>query len=273
MNIEKYNLSKKSFTFIKDVAADYGLKIDDQMEDKIYARLVRRVRQLQLPDFDAYCSYFITHPEERTKLINLITNSTTYFFRENYHFTYLHEKLFPELFARKTHIRIWSAGCATGEEPYSIAMTMAEVIPNLFKYNVKILATDINTDALQFAKNGIYSPNQISHVGLQRTQRWFHKVRNNDNLYYEIDNRLKQLVSFQQLNLLGTWPMKTRFDLIMCRNVIIYFTAKGSDEVLIKLNHYLEVGGILILGYAENLHSVSSCYHHITRNIYKKILD
>lgn len=273
MKIEReFPLSKESFACIQNIASYYGIDIREHMEDTIYAKLVRRVRDLQLSDFDAYCRRLKASQEEQKKFINLITNLTTYFFREKYHFNYLEQKFFPNILAKKNKIRIWSAGCSTGEEPYSTAIIINECIPDIKKYDIKILATDINTDALHIAETGVYTANQFNHVSLKRKQNWFHEVERDGVKSFKVKDSLKELIVFKKLNLLDSWPMKNKFDLIICRNVIIYFTPWARNEVLNKFNDFQNVGGILILGYAENLYSIAKHYRSVSKNIYEKII-
>ena len=267
----EFPLSNESFLYMKILASRCGIDISDYKQDALYNRLVKRMRVLDVPDFDTYCQKLRFDLDEEIQFINLITNTTTYFFRENHHFEYLAKYLVPELLTKKNKIRIWSVGCSTGEEAYSIAMVIREVVPNFQKYDIQILATDINTDALIAAQNGIYEKENISKLPRARRGLWFKDV-NEDMQHVQIDESLKELITFNNLNLVGPWPVNGPFDVILCRNVIIYFKPEVSQRILNKFNNLLEVGGVLILGYSENINELKNAYVSLGNTIYKKIL-
>ena len=260
----EFLLSEKNLSFFKKTANDYcGIDLSDYKKDFLYNRLVRRLRMLHMTDFDQYCTAIKNDSEEEKKFINLITNTSTSFFREEHHFEYLAQTLLPELISKKNKIRIWSAGCATGEEAYSIAMVIREVIPNLSQYDIKILATDINSESLDIAYKGIYDSVHIKKLTAARQKMWFHQDR--------VDDKLKELITFRQLNLIHPFLLKGPFDVIFCRNVTIYFKKEVTCDILKKFNNLLPHSGILILGFSENLYDLKEDYNILGHTIFKKI--
>lgn len=269
-NIE-FPLSRESFTYMKMLANRVGIDLSEYQEEAIYNRLIRRLRILKLTDFEDYCQRLRVDIEEEEKFINLITNLTTSFFRENHHFQYLAHHLLPSLVAKKNKIRIWSAGCSTGEEPYSIAMVVREAITKLQNCDVKILATDVNSDALLIAQRGIYDMAALKKMSLARQKVWFHRVGDKNSHMFQVDDSLKELITFRQLNLMDIWPMHGPFDIIFCRNVVIYFKPTIRDKVLEKFDNLLEIGGVFISGYSETLQGIRKHYIPIGKTIYKKV--
>jgi chemotaxis protein methyltransferase CheR len=265
-----YPLSKEGLLYMKMLAKRCGIDLTDYRRQAIYNRLIKRLRLLNIQDFDSYCNLLRIDLEEEFIFINIITNLTTYFFRESYHFEYLEKILLPELIAKQNKIRIWSAGCSTGEEPYSIAMVLLENIPKIQKYDIKILATDINSDALRTAEQGSYDLDSVHKISSFRQQAWFQKDVDNSKMV-NINSDLKQLITFKWLNLVDLWPMHGPFDIIFCRNVTIYFKNEISRQILARFNNLLEVNGALFLGHSETLHETREHYHTVGNSIYKKI--
>lgn len=267
----EFNLSKASINYMKMVAERVGIDIANYREDAIYNRLSKRLRELHLQSFDDYCRLLRIDISEEVKFINLITNITTYFFREKHHFEFIAKVLLPNLLAKKKKVRIWSAGCSTGEEPYSISIILHEANINMNEYDIKILATDVNSDALDTAQNGLYTLSQLKDVNQKRRKAWFHRVsKTNDNLF-AINNDIKKIITFRQLNLVGQWPLLKSFDIIICRNVFIYFKPEIRRRILDKFSRLLAADGILILGFSENISEHSTQFKPIGNTIYKKI--
>lgn len=267
----EFPLSKESLLYMKLLAARCGMDLDDYRREAIYNRLVKRMRILKLTDFDSYCMRLRLDLEEEAVFINLIANTTTSFFREPHHFEYLRQTLLPALIAQKKRIRIWSAGCSTGEEAYSIAMVVRETVPDLKNYDIKILATDINSDAIFTAETGIYETRHISKMTLLRQKIWFSRTLDKNESLVEVDPKLKELISFNKLNLIDAWPFNGPFDVIFCRNVIIYFKNTVHNRLLIKMDNLLEVGSTLILGHSENIDNIRHHYETKGSTIYEKI--
>jgi chemotaxis protein methyltransferase CheR len=267
----RLELSKTGFLYLKMLADRCGIDLGEYKKQAIYNRLVKRINFLNLPSFEAYCNLLRVNLEEEIKFINLITNNTTSFFREKHHFEMLTDKILPELAAKQKKIRIWSAGCSTGEEAYSIAIVIHEALPDLNSYDIKIMATDVNSDALDHAKKGIYCEEDIKNINPIRQKIWFEKKASKDGVQYEINAQLKKLITFNKLNLMSIWPMKKSFDIIFCRNVIIYFKHEISHVILEKFYHLLNNDGVLILGYSETLQDLRKHFKKIGQTTFRKI--
>lgn len=235
-----------------------GINLGPHKKAMVYARLMQRLRQLGLFRFGDYTG-LLTGPggeEEIWHLVNALTTNYTRFFREPHHFEHMAQQVLPLLARRgqsggSRQLRIWSAGCATGEEPYSIGITLRQHLPELERWDARILATDISTDALKDAEAGVYGPSQLSDLP-ESLMRMYFQQSENDPFSYRIHRSVSQLVTFNWLNLLGNWPMTVRFDVIYCRNVIIYFDGETQDRVVRRLANMLTEDGVLYLGHSES---------------------
>lgn len=270
--IKELPLSKEGFLYMSMLAKRCGIDLTDYKKSAMINRLLKRLHQLHIPDFDTYCKRLREDLEEEVIFINLITNSTTSFFREEHHFDYLRDKLIPDLISKKNKIRIWSAGCSTGQEAYSIAMVLCEKIPNIAQFDIKILATDINSDVLTTAEFGIYHHDAIKKLSIQRQKRWFKLLLNHDKCV-EVSEQLKSLVTFNHLNLMDPWPMRGLFDIIFCRNVLIYFKQNIGQNIVTRFHQILEPNGTLFLGHSETLYDLRKNYQNVGKTIYQKISD
>lgn len=252
---------------------DYsGIQVPDERFDMFYSRLSKRVRKLGLSDFKEYCNYLIDRPDvEFTEFINAITTNLTAFFRENHHFEYLRDVVLPEVIRRNSNtrqIKVWSAGCSTGEEPYSLAMTVLENIPE--GWDVKILATDLDTNVLQNAKDGVYAEERVSGVTEQRLKRWFMRGKSGQAGQVKVRPELQQIIQFKQLNLMKEWPMKCRFDFIFCRNVLIYFDRETKASLASRYASMLANNAWLFIGHSESLNQLSSEFELVACTTYRK---
>lgn len=268
----EFPLSQANFTLIKALAYEWtGIKLSDQKENMIYGRLARRLRALQLNSFDDYCALLQTDDEaEKREFINSITTNLTSFFREPHHFEFLKQQLLPGLISRNQasrKIRIWSAGCSTGEEPHSIAMVVAS-IPELKHWDVKILATDLDSNVLEQASGGVYSLSRFDAFPAAYKQ---YVKKSSDTDQVKIADNVRALIRFNQLNLLQAWPMKGAFDIIFCRNVVIYFDLETQRKLFNRYADKLVDKGHLFIGHSENLHKISDRFLGLGRTIYEKI--
>ena len=262
------------FNFLRNLSNKHsGILANDDKFDMFYSRLARRIRAIGLKNFKEYCYYLEQNPEsEFTEFINSVTTNLTSFFRENHHFEYLADTVIPELLAKNKgsrQIKIWSAGCSTGEEPYSIAMTLKENIPD--DWLIKILATDLDTQVLQTAASGVYPVDRVSGLSQQRLSRWFKKGKGSNANKVKVVSELQQLIQFNQLNLMQDWPMKGPFDVIFCRNVLIYFDKETKEKLARRYAQLLPIGHRLFIGHSESLHQLDTGFELIGNTIYKKI--
>ncbi len=269
----EFPMSQKNFDQVKEVAYVLtGIKLTDHKKNMIYSRLARRIRQRGLNSFDDYCHLLNQQGnDEATEFVNAITTNLTSFFRENHHFEYLKNSVFPELIkknSRSRKVRVWSAGCSTGEEPYSIAICVSEQMP-IGSWDIKVLATDLDTNVVAHAKRGVYQDDRIESIDEGRSRKWFLRDANGSEV--RVKRSLQELITFKPLNLLERWPMKGPFDVIFCRNVVIYFDKETQRKLFNRYADMLAPGGYLFIGHSENLHKVCNRFESLGKTIYRKI--
>ncbi len=251
----EFGLTPSAFKSIASALyEEAGINLPETKATLVYARLVRRLRALKLASFEQYCE-LIGDPEcgERQMLISSLTTNVTQFFREPHHFEHLRSVALPALIdeaRRGGRVRIWSAGCSTGQEPYSIAMTILGAAPDARNLDVKILATDIDADVINEASKGVYSEAALASLPSERLSRFF--VRDHDSAW-RVGDDLRRLVSFKRLNLNGQWPMRATFHVIFCRNVVIYFDEAKQWEIWRRFSTTLDRGGWLYIGHSERV--------------------
>jgi len=255
------------------VYRETGIRLSDLKKSLLQSRILRRLRSLGLASYSDYTRYINeNYDSEIMEFINAVTTNKTEFFRENQHFEFLHEVALPELEQKeRKHIRIWSAGCSTGEEPYSMAITLNEYFGSHIP-DVKILATDIDTQVLEKGLNGIYTEEQLVDVDRSYITRYFESVVIDGHKKLRAKDALRDLIVFKRLNLLDeTFPMKGKFDVIFCRNVVIYFDKPTQKKLFQKFFHYLSDDGYLCVGHSENLSGLSESFQHIGKTVYRKV--
>lgn len=272
----EFEYTRADFDRLRRLSNEHtGIVVPDDKFNMFYSRLAKRLRALGLSSFREYCDYLKAQPDEEfTAFINAITTNLTSFFREQHHFDFLKQTAIPEFLknpAQKRRIRIWSAGCSTGEEPYSIAMTLCECIPNMASWDVRILATDIDSDVLQTARNGVYSLKGNDVLGEERLKKWFLKGRNANAGKLLVRQELQEMIAFKQLNLLSKWPMKHAFDIVFCRNVLIYFDADLKQTLTEKFSSMVRPGGYLIIGHSESIGQWATSLKLIGKTIYQRV--
>ncbi|WP_375277218.1 CheR family methyltransferase [Pseudoalteromonas marina] len=246
-----------------------GIVLGDHKREMVYSRLARRIRALKLNDFKAYLAYLDTHKDQEfDAFINAITTNLTSFFREVHHFEFIKSELIPNLIkANKDtkRVRIWSAGCSTGEEPYSLAMTLNNAFPS--NWDVKVLATDLDSNVLEKAQKGVYTAANVNGLDATHLKRWF--LKSKDGEHYKVKDTLRERISFKRLNLLQDWPMKGPFDLILCRNVVIYFDKETKDHLFKRYANILSDHGYLFLGHSESMGKEHSNYKNLGKTMYQ----
>jgi chemotaxis protein methyltransferase CheR len=249
-----------------------GITLGPHKRNMIYSRLARRLRALNLDTFAHYCAVISTdHDPEITPFINAITTNLTAFFRENHHFDFLARTVCPELRrdnAGSRRIRGWSAGCSTGEEPYSIALVLRECL-SLPDWNIKQLATDLESSVVEQGRSGIYRSERLHGMAPERQKRWF--MRSVQGEQVRVRPELQALIAFRQLNLLQAWPMRGPFDFIFCRNVVIYFDKPTQQQLFDRYADILKPNGYLFIGHSESLHKVTGRFRSLGKTIYQKI--
>ncbi len=267
-------LGEREFKFLAQFVYQHsGIVLGPHKRQLVQGRLGKRLRTLGLADWRAYCEYLNAQPDdELDALVSAISTNVTAFFREAHHFDFLSGKIFPESLARPTRqLRIWSAGCSTGEEPYSIAMVLAEALQGLPKgINAKILATDLSPQALATAESGLYRLDRLTGISEERRRRWFHRGTGTLAGMARIHPQLRELITFRRLNLLKPWPMRGQFDAIFCRNVVIYFNKETKQDLFRRFAACLPEGRHLFIGHSESMHGLNDDFNLIGRTIYQK---
>ncbi|MGC9447108.1 protein-glutamate O-methyltransferase [Cereibacter johrii] len=250
-------LSQEDFQRIAELAhAEAGLTMPDAKEPLVYARLAKRLRQLSLTSFTAYLD-LISRPEgrdERSMFISSMTTNTTRFFREEHHFELLAERVLPPLLEaarRGARVRLWSAGCSSGEEPFSMAITLLELCPDAGHYDIKILATDIDSKILGRAQAGCFAASSLAALPDAVLAQHFGPPDPDGRR--EVSAELRTLVTFKPLNLVKPWPVTRPFDVIFCRNVAIYFDPATQNRIWRGFASTLAPGGHLFIGHSERL--------------------
>ena len=249
-----------------------GIKLRPGKEGLVKARLMKRLNALGLDTFEAYLDYVEHEPsrQELSTMIDVLTTNKTSFFREQQHFDYFRQRIVPELQASRQPVRLWSAGCSTGQESYSLAITLRETMPDLDRRDVRILATDLSTQVLQQARQAVYEEDVLADVPQALRRKYFVLVRQAPIPAYEVVDKVRRLVQFARLNLMQQWPMHGPFDLILCRNVMIYFDKPTQERLVNRFWQLLRPGGHLFIGHSESLSGISHPYHYIQPAIYVK---
>jgi chemotaxis protein methyltransferase CheR len=257
-----------------------GISLGDSKQVMVQGRLSKRMRKLEIDCYSDYISYVQSSDgaDEVTNFINALTTNKTEFFRESHHFDFLAKTAFPEIEQRargdgERKLRIWCSAASTGEEPYTIAMAVREYFQAGNGWDIRILASDIDTDVLHTAETGIYSQERLDDLppGLQR--KYFERVSKELETYSAKDT-LRELITFRRLNLHDDqWPINTTFDIIFCRNVLIYFDAPTQQKVVRSFGNYLRRDGYLMLGHSESLHGMSDQFEALGITVYRKLTD
>lgn len=271
----EFEFTDTDFLCLQRLVTDHtGIVVTDAKRDMIYSRLSRRLRALGFARFADYCAYLRLHEaEELTELINAVTTNLTSFFREPHHFEHLAQVVVPALLqtneaSRK--IRIWSAGCSTGEEPYSIAMILKECLPPWLNWDVRILATDIDTNVVASAAQGIYPLERLHGVSEERKKRFFLRGVGKHQGQVRVSDDLRAMVTFKPLNLLKDWPMKGPFDVIFCRNVMIYFDKPTQQQLVERFAGVLVPKGHLYIGHSESIKGLTERFLAVGKTIYQR---
>lgn len=272
----EFQFTERDFNRIRQLVSQHtGISLSDAKRDMVYSRLARRLREVDLQDFGSYCS-LIDSPEGEDELLNFtnaITTNLTSFFREPHHFEYLQNTLLPELMKTNAHtkrIRLWSAGCSTGEEPYSIALAIREVIPENSGWDIKILATDLDSNVLDKGQSGIYDAERIAGLSKQRVKNWFLRGKGDKSHLVRVHPSLQEMITFKRLNLMNEWPIKGPFDFMFCRNVVIYFDKPTQSVLFDRYANLLVDDARLFLGHSETMFKVCDRFKLIGNTIYQK---
>ena len=238
--------------------ADAGIYLPKSKATLVYSRLAKRVRALGLESFRDYCALVSSSDgvSERQRMLAAMTTNVTHFFREPHHFEHLKTQVLPPLLeaAKKGgRVRIWSAGCSSGQEPYSIALTILSLMPQAASLDVKVLATDIDPYMVEHGRQATYGDLALSDVPTEFRNRHFASAQGDGEKVWTATDVLRKLVTFRELNLNATWPMKGPFQAIFCRNVVIYFDEPTQQSIWSRFVPLLTSGGWLYLGHSERV--------------------
>ena len=247
-----------------------GIELADGKRAMIANRFSRRLGALGLTCFEEYLSV-VSEPghSEAREFIDTVTTNLTYFFREPHHFEVLSKTVLPQLASRintPTPIRIWSAGCSSGAEPYTLAM-VARDTPATSERPVRILCTDIDTKMVEATRQGSYSEDQMRGLDIARKERWFSRTPAGR---YQAKEPLCSMLICKQLNLFNPWPIKPGVDVIMCRNVLIYFNPAYQKKLLKNFALIQRPGAFLFLGHSETLDGFKDCYRRVDNTVYER---
>ena len=255
----EFEMTQQDFRDIaKMLHADAGIYLTESKATLVYSRLVKRLRILELDTFREYCALIGSDRglHERRNMLSALTTNVTHFFRERHHFDHLRDHALPPLLelARKGQkIRVWSAGCSSGQEPYSIALTILSLEPKADSLDIKILASDIDPNVTAIGRRGIYRELGATDVPSPLSKKYFKQASDKDGALWSAGEELRALVSFRELNLNGNWPMRGTFDVIFCRNVVIYFDEPTQHAIWRRFASKMSPGGWLYIGHSERL--------------------
>jgi len=277
MQDREFSFSRKNFDFLRKISnKTTGIVVSDDKFDMFYSRLSRRVRHLGLANFDEYCDFIENNSDkdELTELINSVTTNLTSFFREQHHFDYLKNSVIPELLVKNKvdkKIRIWSSGCSTGEEPYSLAITLLESLKNSANWQIHLDATDVDSNVLAKAQSGVYLQSSLNGISKQCLRTWFQRGTGVNSDKVRVKSIARSMIDFHELNLAGRWSVPDVKDIIFCRNVIIYFDKDFKKKLVDQYADVLKVGGYLFIGHSESLFNITDRFELIGKTIYRKI--
>jgi len=274
----EFEFSDQDFQHIRRIINEVaGISLADSKRELVYSRLSRRLRQLGLRRFEDYCTLLESGADtaELSEFVNALTTNLTSFFREPHHFDFLAGELLPTLVRERgltnRRLRIWSAGCSTGEEPYTIAMVVRETLPTA-GWDIKILATDLDSNVLSTAQRGIYDWDRVKDLPEARRRRWFLKGCGAREGQVRVAPALCDLITFRRLNLMEEWPMSGAFDIVFCRNVVIYFDKPTQRVLFDRFADRLIEQGYLFVGHSESLFKVTERFAPLGKTIYRRCI-
>lgn len=278
LTVENVVLSEKEFRKISDLVYEHcGINLHDGKKELVRARLAKRLRLGNFKTFPEYMRHVLADKTGRefSILIDSLSTNLTSFFRERQHFEFLRSSFLPPLLERKRknrnfRIRAWSAGCSSGEEPYSMAITLLEVIRGQGRWDVKVLATDISASMLETAQKGIYDQERVEPVPKIQKNKYLISHRVNKQKLFEVNKSLRDVVIFKYLNMVKDWPIKGPLDFIFCRNVMIYFDKPTQQHLISRFWNLLDSGGVLFTGHSESLTGIEHKFKYIEPTIYMK---
>ena len=253
-----------------------GINLTDGKKELLKARLGKVIRKGSFPSFRDFYGHVVqdSSGEELVRLLDAVSTNFTGFFREPQHFDYLKAEFLPEMAAhrgcRQRKLRFWSAGCSSGEEPYSLAIALMENLDHPETWDLRIIATDLSSKVLKMAAAGIYPQERIRSLSSPLWKKYFLKGENDWEGYVRVKDSLKKYISFERLNLMEAFSFAEPLDCIFCRNVMIYFDKPTQADLLTRLYHNLTPGGALLIGHSESLAGIQHSFRYVKPAVYRK---
>ncbi|EXJ16120.1 CheR family methyltransferase [Imhoffiella purpurea] len=272
MREREFLFTPKDFEKIRSLIYEHaGISLSPAKVDMVYSRIARRLRANALTSFQEYLALLDASPEEWQPFINSLTTNLTSFFREAHHFPVLAKLALDAKGQGRAQLSFWSSACSTGEEPYSMAMTLIDTFES-WKPPVKILATDLDTNVVRQASEGIYPLERVEKLPGKDLKRFFQRGKGRNEGMARVRPEVRDLVSFHSLNLLADrWPMKGPFDGIFCRNVLIYFDKETQSRILTRFHPLLRQDGLLFVGHSESLTHVADRFRLQGKTVYAPV--
>ncbi len=278
LTIDNLSLTDREFNRIRSMIYKHcGINLHEGKKELVRARLAKHLRSGDFKNFNDYLDHVF---QDRTGksfslLVDSLSTNLTSFFRENPHFQFLENQFLPSLIKNKRNsgalkIRAWSAGCSSGEEPYSVAITLLEAVRELGGWDVKVLGTDISTKMVERARRGIYDEQRVAPVSKTLKQRYLIPQKQGQKRQYQVGTELRHTVLLNYLNLMEDWPIQTSLDLIFCRNVMIYFDKPTQERLVNRFYDLLDSGGVLFTGHSESLTGITHPFRYVQPTIYCK---
>ncbi len=269
-------LGEEEFRRISDLVYDHcGINLHDGKKELVRSRLAKRLHKGRFTSFSQYIKHVLEDPtgKEFSILIDSLSTNLTKFFREERHFEYMRTQLLPRLAkakeaSRQLRIRGWSAGCSSGEEPYSIALTLLDAFAGKERWDIRLLATDVSTRILERAQAGVYDRERIEPIPMPLRSKYLSTRREGDKERYVVGPALREMVIFRYLNLMKDWPIKGPLDFIFCRNVMIYFDKPTQARLIRRFYDLLGSGGVLFTGHSESLTGIEHAFKYVQPTIY-----
>jgi chemotaxis protein methyltransferase CheR len=268
-------LSEADFAKLsKFIFTQYGIKMPPEKKIMLQSRLQKRLRALCIYSFKEYIDYVFggNNNDEVIHMMDVVSTNKTDFYREPAHFEYLRNNLLPIIFESKRNIKVWSAGCSSGPEVYTLAIELSEFAAKNPGFDFSILGTDISTLMLKKAYSGIYPEEMVEVIPLELKRKYLLKSKDKEKKLVRINEQLRRKAKFQRLNFMDEhYPVNEQYDIIFCRNVLIYFDRETQEKVINKLCNFLKTGGIFFLGHSESITNINVPLKQIKPTVYSKI--
>ncbi|BDQ38310.1 chemotaxis protein methyltransferase [Pseudodesulfovibrio nedwellii] len=262
--------------FSELIHTEFGIKMPPTKRVLLQSRFQKRLRVLGMSSYKEYCDYVFSdkgREEERSHLIDVVTTNTTHFFREPKHWDIMNNSVLPELWSRgigrNSDLRIWSAGCSSGEEPYTLGMVLHEWATTHHGFKFSVLATDISKKILSEASNAVYSMDKVEDVPMQYKKKYM--LKSKDKKLVKMDASLRNKVSFQRLNFMEDFKLPNHQDIIFCRNVVIYFDRATQATLFAKFCNNLKSGGYLFIGHSESLSGLTLPIRQVAPTVFQRL--